>query len=386
MQRSNLHRNPPPSFDSSLGFNFTACMARDCFYLSAYPSGRRGSAGEAPIDVTRRAEESCVRPPFISSSPPNLRLIYHDLPTTHHLPHSSTTKLISDKNRMNDPTRDGDSMDINSYLSIQSTSPSRRVGANLRPVQETGVLASDGMDALLSRHLSEREARIAAREEEVARRRALGPDLTLLGRNSNSSDSITLPVTNPTGAQRRMGPRPSTTQNRRPTGAGDTNPTIPGLGGGSPDPITRNDPMRTIRRTAPRSPARLGHPWDRPYSSAGVAIPEWARPYPSADSPLVTRTDRYVRTSALTIISSIMMNPEQTPGEAAITFAEVLEQCRAAGVPFGELLDQEVEGFGMVPLLIELIRCDFEEGPELLLFLLQYSTPSPKMFWNIKKG
>ncbi|KAG9008038.1 hypothetical protein FRB94_013803 [Tulasnella sp. JGI-2019a] len=98
------------------------------------------------------------------------------------------------------------------------------------------------------------------------------------------------------------------------------------------------------------------------------------------------RTDRKVRTTALDLITSVMMNPNVDVTSAVVTLEDVMDQCRDAGVPFSELLEVEVEGYDMVPLMIEIIRCDFEGAPDLLLFLLQHTASARKFQWFIRRA
>lgn len=108
-------------------------------------------------------------------------------------------------------------------------------------------------------------------------------------------------------------------------------------------------------------------------------------PDPLAD---LTRTDlQKVRNAALTEISRIMKDTKTAAEtkKAAIKMTRVRDACRSTGVPFGELLEVEVEGFGMVPLIIEIVRCDFQQAPELLLFLLEHSS-SKNLRWKVRRG
>lgn len=117
--------------------------------------------------------------------------------------------------------------------------------------------------------------------------------------------------------------------------------------------------------------------------------------HPFANRPLFTdplqdlaRTDRSVRVQALADISSIMTNGELSAKNAALALKKVRDRCRKAGVPFGQLLAEEITGFegcDMNPLVLEIIRCNFESQPELLLFLLEHSQ-SKTLQHDVRKG
>lgn len=112
------------------------------------------------------------------------------------------------------------------------------------------------------------------------------------------------------------------------------------------------------------------------------AVSSWDR----ADDPLRMRTDRKVRTTTLDLITSIMMNPNVDVMSAVTIFEDLRDQCRDAGVPFSELLQVDIEGYDMPPLMIEIIRCDFLCTPELLLFLLDQTASARKFQWFIRRG
>jgi len=100
------------------------------------------------------------------------------------------------------------------------------------------------------------------------------------------------------------------------------------------------------------------------------------------------RVDRSVRASALATISATMLDISIDGRAAAVTLRKTMEECRTAGVPFEELLEEEIEGFGMVPLVFQVIRCNWNNDAadrDLLLFLLEHS-PSRRLGWNIRQG
>ncbi|KAG8927213.1 hypothetical protein FRC02_008364 [Tulasnella sp. 418] len=99
----------------------------------------------------------------------------------------------------------------------------------------------------------------------------------------------------------------------------------------------------------------------------------------------MTRRDRNVRAAALATISATMLDTTLSPHSAALTLRKVMEECRSAGVTFGELLEEKVEGLDITPLVMELIRCDWEKGPELVLFLLEHSL-SKRLLWSVRRG
>ncbi|KAG8877698.1 hypothetical protein FRB98_006573 [Tulasnella sp. 332] len=92
------------------------------------------------------------------------------------------------------------------------------------------------------------------------------------------------------------------------------------------------------------------------------------------DDPFM-RTDRRVRTTTLDVISSVMMNPNVSVVGAVMTLEDLRDQCRDAGVPFSELLEVEIEGYDMVPLMIEIIRCMLRNDD--LFEKLRQITPCP---------
>lgn len=67
---------------------------------------------------------------------------------------------------------------------------------------------------------------------------------------------------------------------------------------------------------------------------------------------------------------------------------EVLELCRAqcqvAGVPFTPLLEEDLDAFGAPPLVVEILRCQWDaedEMPPVLAYLLSYSSARKLGLW-----
>ena len=99
----------------------------------------------------------------------------------------------------------------------------------------------------------------------------------------------------------------------------------------------------------------------------------------------LTRVDRGVRTKAVTDIRDIMMDTTLNSEKSARALRRVRDRCRDVGVPFGDLLNKEIEPYGLTPLVIEILRCDFAKGPECLLFLLE-NTRATDLQWQVRKG
>ncbi|KAG8847805.1 hypothetical protein FRB96_001393 [Tulasnella sp. 330] len=169
-------------------------------------------------------------------------------------------------------------------------------------------------------------------------------------------------------------------QRRREADKTDDPPTRADEGIKKPEADKTDDPpTRTDEGIKKPEADRTDDPLTR--ADEGVKKPEADR---TDDPP--TRTDGGVRTTTLEVISSVMMNPNVGVAGTILTLEDLMEQCRGAGVSFSELLEIEVEGYDMVPLMIEIIRCDFEGAPDLLLFLLQHTASARKFHWFIRRG
>ncbi|KAG9010152.1 hypothetical protein FRB95_011589 [Tulasnella sp. JGI-2019a] len=93
----------------------------------------------------------------------------------------------------------------------------------------------------------------------------------------------------------------------------------------------------------------------------------------------MSRNEYGVASTALSIIVSTMMNQNVDVISASTTLEDLRLQCLQADVSFAELLEKNVDGYGMPPLAIETSRCDFEGAPDLLFFLAEHTASHKKM-------
>lgn len=210
------------------------------------------------------------------------------------------------------------------------------------------------MEDLLSAHLAERAARMFAAEEAETRQtlrvRAAQPNPA-----PDSQESIPPPL--PRVRPRLPNFSPQHQQQQQQAGS---------------RPITEADLVH--------AEAQLhGIPHLHPLANSQI------HPDPLAD---LTRADlQKVRTAALAEITRIMKGVQKAEDarQAAIDMTRVRDACRSTGAPFGQLLEVEMEEFGLTPLVVEIVRCDFQQAPELLLFLLEHSL-SKNLRWKVRRG
>ncbi|KAG8995547.1 hypothetical protein FRB90_000143, partial [Tulasnella sp. 427] len=237
----------------------------------------------------------------------------------------------------------------------QSRSPSpRQSDATQSMRRPKGAPIDLNMEDLLSAHLAERAARIFAAEEEETRQ-------TLRVRASQPNPAPASPSAIPPPLPRVRARQHSQNQNQ-------------------PQPQSIICRPVTEADLAQAEAQLHGIPHLHPLANQRIL------PDPLAD---LARNDlQKVRTAALTEISGIMKRCAGKPEDvrkAAVRMTTIRDACRSEGVPFGELLEAEVEDFGLTPLVIEIVRCDFQKAPELLLFLLEHSL-SKNLRWKVRRG
>jgi len=70
------------------------------------------------------------------------------------------------------------------------------------------------------------------------------------------------------------------------------------------------------------------------------------------------------------MITDIMLNEDYQPIEAVDFLEDLEDACRDAGVPFSELLGEDMYIGNVPPIRYEILRCDYQTNPELLMYLV----------------
>ncbi|KAG8901806.1 hypothetical protein FRB99_005090 [Tulasnella sp. 403] len=113
----------------------------------------------------------------------------------------------------------------------------------------------------------------------------------------------------------------------------------------------------------------------------------WGYPESSNRSDMTSRRDRLTRASALSLITDVMLNEDLAPIEVVDVLEDIAEQCKDDGVPFSELLAENMYVGDVPPLVFEIHRCDWDIGRELVMYLLtQTAKTSQAVRWMVKSA
>ncbi|EJD36573.1 hypothetical protein AURDEDRAFT_117049 [Auricularia subglabra TFB-10046 SS5] len=90
-----------------------------------------------------------------------------------------------------------------------------------------------------------------------------------------------------------------------------------------------------------------------------------------------SRPDRLIRPRVRDMIAEILLS-DADPFDAVDSLEGCREQCAAAGVPFSELLDLDIDAFGAPPLVVEILRAEWsdpdeEMAPPLLTYIASHT-------------